>query len=106
MASAVAPRSILALIRLLYLMMSPSLWVRSSSFRTPVSLRTEGRMQGGGTGRTVQIIHSGRLNLGQNPRASESSSVMRRRMRRTSSALKTWRLTLPFCASNGCCWLF
>jgi hypothetical protein len=56
-------------------MMSPSLYVRSSSLRiVPPSTAMLGRTGGGGTGIIVRIIHSGRAYSSESPRRLRSAS--------------------------------
>jgi hypothetical protein len=57
------------------LMISPSLYVRSSSDRiVPPSTAILGRTGGGGTGITVKIIHSGRAYSSDKPSRYRSES--------------------------------
>ena len=69
---------------------STSLWVRSSSLRSPDSRVIEGRTWTGGTGRTVRTIHSGRPNFGLRPIARTSSSGIRSSRARTSFGVILW----------------
>lgn len=50
-------------------------------------MTTAGRTASGGTGRTVQTIHSGRANLGSMPSTKHSSSEMRLKISWTRSGL-------------------
>ncbi len=59
--------------RWLILMMSTSLWVRSSSALMPDSSMMLGLTSTGGTGRTWRIIHSGLATPGSKSRSSRSS---------------------------------
>src|SRR6056300_758809 len=61
--------------------------VRSSSERCCASSLTEGRTAGGGTGRTWQIIHSGREKVGLNPINEISSSDILRKIFNTISGV-------------------
>mmetsp|Transcript_14393 Transcript_14393/g.39003 ORF Transcript_14393/g.39003 Transcript_14393/m.39003 type:complete len:214 (-) Transcript_14393:694-1335(-) len=65
---------------LLARMISASLCVRSSSHLAELSIITDGRTGGGGTGSAVMIIQSGRTHLVLNPSVWQSSSEMRRRI--------------------------
>ncbi len=77
MMSVGAPASMFSFRRWLILMMSTSLWVKSSSERIPDSNVIEGRTYTGGTGNTWRTIHSGRATFGLKPKISRSSSETR-----------------------------
>jgi len=72
-----APASLFS--RNLWLMRSTStsLWVRSSSDRSPDSSVMDGLTVTGGTGRAVRTIHSGRQAAGSIPSGIRSASGMR-----------------------------
>ena len=90
-----APASWFSLNRWLILMMSTSLWVRSSSDRCPFSRMIEGRIVTGGTGRTVRIVHSGRATSGLTPRARRSSSGIFSRRARMSAGVSLCSIFRP-----------
>ena len=90
MVSSDAPLQIFSDSCLFVLMMSLSLCVKSSSRRCPFSSIILGRTAGGGTGKTVHIIHSGLFHFGLNPIISISFSVMRENILRISSAVNSW----------------
>ncbi len=69
-----APASMFSLSLWLILIMSTSLWVRSSSALIPDSRMMLGLTSTGGTGSTCSIIHSGLATLGSKPSSSRSSS--------------------------------
>ncbi len=69
-----APASMFSFSLWLILMMSTSLWVRSSSALMPDSRIMLGRTSTGGTGSTWRIIHSGRATPGSKSMSSRSSS--------------------------------
>ncbi len=69
-----APASRFSWNRWLILMMSTSLWVRSSSLLWPLSRVIDGLIVTGGTGRTVRSIHSGLAVSGFIPITLMSSS--------------------------------
>src|ERR1700683_5789802 len=59
------------------LMISPSLYVKSSSLLiAPPSTAILGRTGGGGTGRTVRIIHSGRAYASERPSKKRPESTI------------------------------
>jgi len=60
----------------LYLIILASNVDKSSSERCPFGCLTDGRIDGGGIGNIVYIIHSGRENLGSKPINLQSSSVI------------------------------
>ena len=55
---------------------SPNLWVRSSSLRSPLSRVILGLTVTGGICRTVKIVHSGRNSPALNPNTGRSSSLI------------------------------
>ncbi|OPX57960.1 MAG: hypothetical protein A4E30_01612 [Methanomassiliicoccales archaeon PtaB.Bin215] len=85
-----APASLFS--RSLWLMRktSTSLWVRSSSDRSPDSSVMDGRTVTGGTGNAVSTIHSGRQALGSMPSGTRSASGMRSRRSLTSFGVSLW----------------
>jgi len=85
-----APASRFSWKRWLILMMSTSLWVRSSSLLWPDSRVMEGRMVTGGTGSTVSIIHSGLAVAGFMPITAMSSSGIFSKRSRISEAVSLW----------------
>jgi len=68
-----ASLSILCLNDLLVFIILDKANVKSSSDLTLLSALTDGLTDGGGTGKVVIIIHSGLLNLFENPKISQSS---------------------------------
>ena len=106
----------------LILMISTSLWVRSSSDLMPDSRVIEGLTETGGTGMTWRTAHSGRAALGSIPRRIRSSSGILSSLSRTvlgvnrtapPSATISWKVVgLPcsigycFCPQWGHCWAF
>jgi len=73
------------------LTISFNLYVRSSSDRDAASIMTDGRTGGGGTGKAVRIIQSGRQRDGSKPSARQSPSDTRRRMSCALAAVSSWR---------------
>ena len=86
------PLLILSRMLLFVLIISLNLCVKSSSRRWPFSSIILGLTAGGGTGNTVQIIHSGLFHFGLNPINSISSSVSLLNILRTSSAVNSKRV--------------
>ena len=72
------------------LTMSTSLWVRSSSDRSPDSRVMEGLTVTGGTGRTVRTVHSGRATAGSISMRSTSSSGIISSLSRMSIGVRRW----------------
>ncbi|VVC01851.1 Uncharacterised protein [uncultured archaeon] len=79
-----APAFMLASRRWFILMMSTSLWVRSSSDRSPVSSVIDGRTDTGGTRSAVITIHSGLAYCGSKPSTRRSLSGTPASQSRTS----------------------
>lgn len=85
--SADPPLASFSRIMLLTLTISASLCVRSSSCLCPDSCLTDGRTDGGGTGRCVHMNRSGLAKRGSSPMMLLSSSVMRLSILSVSSAV-------------------
>src|SRR3989338_4892318 len=95
----------------LILTMSPSLWVRSSSLRSPLSRVMLGLMVTGGMGRRGRMVHSGRAYSGLSPRRRTSSLDTLLSHSRTSMGLSLlsfsmkvvgFSILMGFCFSPQC----